>query len=118
MQGSLFELPAPLPAPASDKDRILAQHQARHRAYLDQLRAALRAEHERTGVPMCADDAHRLIALSESLRMPADMSALALGSLFTGDKDANGRARWEQVGLVESTRENARGNLLRSWRLR
>lgn len=117
-QPSLFDLPAPPPALPSEKDRILEQHQARHRAYLDRLRAALRAEYERVRMPLTADDAHRLIRSSEALKMPADMSPLALGSLFVADKDENGRTRWEQVGLHESTRQNARGNLLRSWKLR
>lgn len=117
-QASLFDLPAPPPAPQSEKARILEQHVARHRAYLDRLRAALRAEYERTSTPLSADDAARLRDADPTLRMPADMSRLALGPLFSGDKDENGRARWEMVGFVESTRDELHSHPIRTWKLR
>lgn len=105
------------PRPPSEKDRILDQHEAKHRAYLDRLRAELRHEFALLQRPLTTDDAWRLTEQREGLKMPADMSPMAFGGLFKNDRDEAGEPRWEVMGLVRSTREKARENLLRSWKL-
>jgi hypothetical protein len=102
------------PAPA---ERAHETAELVHRRYLSKLRDALRREAERTGVPMCADDAHRLMRTTPGLSMPPDMNPNALGTLFRGDRDGNGRARWQMEGYTKSTRAGANDNPIRLWRL-
>lgn len=105
------------PAPAAPLEQVREGAEVVHRRYLAKLRAALRREAERTGVPMCADDAHRLMRTTPGLSMPAGMNPNALGTLFRGDRDENGHARWQMEGYTKSTRAGANDNALRLWRL-
>lgn len=108
---------ADVPRPPSAKDRIHAAQEARHRAHLDVLRVALRAEFARLQRPLSSDDAWRLMEERKELRLPPGMHPNALGGLFNNDRDEQGRPRWELMGLVVSKRDKANDNLLRSWAL-
>lgn len=105
-------------APPAPVARVLEDVELVHGRYLRKLRAALRAEAQQHGVPMTADDAHRLMRTRPGLSMPADMNPNALGGLFRGDKDEQGRCRWTMGDFVKSTRDGADGNPIRAWRLR
>lgn len=104
-------------APAAPRQQVHQDAEVVHRAYLARLRAALRREAERSGVPLCADDAHRLMRTTPGLSEPADMNPSALGALFSGDKHADGRPRWQRGDYTKSTRPGANDNPIRLWRL-
>lgn len=103
--------------PASERPRVDENADAARRDYLNRLRSALRREAERLGIPLCADDAHRLMRTTPGLSMPGWMNPNSLGALFRGDRHADGRARWEMGGFTKSTREGSNDNPLRLWRL-
>lgn len=110
----------PLFAPAEPRAPVQVHREpveVVHARYLNRLRAALRREAERTGVPLTADDAHRLMRVTPGLSMPTDMNPSALGALFAGDRDEHGQPRWERGDYVKSTRDGANANPIRAWRL-